>query len=163
MTNIDKYLEDLQSADVAVRASAAESLCLAGEEASCAAAALVKACGDADEVQEWAVSALESLGTPSVDQLPEIATLISASNPVVAYWAVTLCGRLESAAAECEPELIRVLSSSSDAAVLERAAWSLGKINTTSPAAITALRVATESGSPRLARVAQTALDESAN
>lgn len=159
MTNISQCIQDLQAADTAVRAAAAESLCLAGEAASGAATALVQACGDVEAVREWASAAVENLGPPPADQLPELRTLVSDANPSVAYWAITLCGRLQTAATSCEGELIHVLTSSPDAAVQERAAWALGKIHSTSPAAITALRGATESSSPRLARLAQTALD----
>jgi len=164
MAHIEQHLADLQSPDVSVRSRAAESLCLAGQAAADGATALVQACGDpAEAVQTWAVAALEDLGTPPLTQLSELQSLITAPDPLVAYWAITLCGRLELEAKRCEPELIQMLSSSSDTAVRERAAWALGKIQTTAPEGLAALRRATESGSPRLARVAQTAGNEAEN
>lgn len=141
----------------ATRLDAAERLCRAGEAAASAAIALVKACGDDEpEVRDWAVAALEELGPPPDGTTPELQALIDRGEPLVAYWAITLLGRSGQAAATAVNTLTGCLTSASDPAVAQRAAWALGKIG--SAAAAPALRDASQSADPRLARLASEAL-----
>ena len=100
----------LNSPDPAERSNAAEQLARLGPEARAAAVALVRACADeAEPVREWAVSALEELGPPSVSDLKELTFLLRDDNVDLAYWAATLLGRLgEEAAADDDPRLARI-------------------------------------------------------
>ena len=54
---------------------------------------LVKACTDDESVQQWAVAALEELGPPPTESIGELTKLASSSDPLVAFWAITLLGR----------------------------------------------------------------------
>ncbi len=163
MEDLTKWRSDLLNEDVTVRAAAAEKLCLAGGEATSAAIELVQACGDQDIVSEWAVAALEELGGPPITTLKPLTNLLSEPNPVVAYWAATLLGRLGPDAAPSESELASVLANSQDLVVRERAAWALGQIGVSTDSAIKALSEAAESSNPRLVRLAEAALTPSRN
>jgi hypothetical protein len=149
---------ELKNCDVNVRATAAENLSLAGLDAVDAAVDLVRACGDEDAVRDWAVAALEDLGPPRNDAAQPLASELSAANPLVAYWAATLLGRLGTEAAGCQKALAKTLTHATDLAVRERSAWALGKIGATSNEAVAALQAAAESNSARLSRLAETAL-----
>ena len=60
---ISSLIAALSNADVAQRAQAAEELAQLGSDARPAAVAMVLACGDeAEEVRQWATSALEEMG-----------------------------------------------------------------------------------------------------
>lgn len=148
------------AADVpATRAEAAEALCRAGTDAVAAAVPLVKACGDADDqVREWAVAALEELGPPPPSAIHELTTLAGGAHALVAYWATTLLGRSGKTAAAATPTLVKSLESAGDPAVVQRAAWALGKIGPDAAAAKPALERAAAAADPRLARLAQEAL-----
>ncbi len=160
MVEIKKYLADLACRDAGVRAAAAEGLCCAGPDAAIAAVELVQACGDDDEsVQTWAAAALEDMGAPSNESIIRLQTLVANQHPLVAYWAITLLGRLGRDAVSCELALANVLIASSDPAVREQAAWALGKIGAATGVAVAALKQAQESGTARLVRLAREALD----
>lgn len=149
----------LGSADSAERARAAERLCLAGEAAAAAALPLVRGCGDTDEtVREHAVAALEELGPPPPESLAGLTDLVSATDPLVAYWAVTLLGRLGESAAPAVTALTNRLRQGGDASVVQRVAWALGRIGPAASAATEPLQQAAASPDPRLARLAQDAL-----
>ena len=90
----------LSDAEVAKRAQAAEELAQLGSEARPAAVALVLACGDeAEEVRQWATSALEEMGPPEASDVGPLISFIEAKSPDVGYWAATLLGRLKADAA----------------------------------------------------------------
>ena len=163
MSNVQTWREGLSSHDVETRSAAAESLCYAGQEAAPAVVELVRVCGDDESVQTWAVAALEAIGTPPAETMSSLTDLASDKDPTVAYWAVTLLGRLANAAVEAETILSELLLNSPDLAVRERAAWALGKIGPQSQPALDALREAVDSGDSRLARVAQEALAQASN
>ena len=77
-----------------VRAEAAEALAHLAEGAQAAAVPLVQAMGDADEdVRNWALAALESLGPPRFEDAPALSKLAADPRLDVAYWAVMLLGR----------------------------------------------------------------------
>ena len=142
-----------------VRADAAETLCHLGEAAAPAAVPLVRACGDDDDrVREWAGAALEGLGSPPAHTTSDLAGLAAAEDPLAAYWAVTLLGRLGEGAAAAVPVLIGRLGEDVDPAVAQRAAWALGKIGPSAAAAVEPLRHAATSDDPRLARLAGEAI-----
>lgn len=160
MTDLDQLRESLKSPDVTVRAAAAESLCQAGEDAVAAAVDLVSATGDEESVQVWAVAALEELGPPAGEHVEALSKLATDPQAIVAYWAITLLGRLEESAASAEPVLAERVLNATDASVRERAVWALGKIGPQSNSAVEALRVAAGSDSNRLANMAQAVLSE---
>ena len=76
----------------------------------------------------------------------------------MAYWAITLLGRVEDAGAQSEGVLAELLLHAPDISVRERAAWALGRMGPKSQAALEALKTAAASDSVRLARLAEEAL-----
>ncbi len=151
----------LTAADPNERAAAAEGLCRAGEAAAVAAVDLVRGCGDADDrVREWSVAALEELGPPPPGSTAGLTELAGDSNPLVAYWAVTLLGRAGADAASAVTVLAGCLDAAADMAVRERAAWALGKIGPAAASAREALARAGAQGDSRLARLAAEALTQ---
>lgn len=154
-------LERLQSHDVQERAEAAESLSQMGPDAAFASVDLVKGCGDDDRVSASSVAALEEMGPPPVESVPELAVLAGSIHPLVAYWAITLLGRCGDAAQVVEPELAAILQASKENSVQQRAAWALGEIGATSDVAIAALEDAIKSSDARLSRLATTSLEKS--
>ncbi len=150
----------LASTDAGQRVDAAEQLSRAGEEAATAAVSLVTACGDADErVREHVVAALEDLGSPPTESIAPLCKLVTVSNPLTAYWATTLLGRLGQDAAAAVPVLAGCIESSADLSVRQRAAWALGKIGRPASSARAALEKAAAQGDERLARLAKEALE----
>lgn len=120
---------ELASNEVAARRRAAESLAQSGEDAAPAAVGLTLATVDDDEVtREWAVSALESLGPPPVEVVPELARLLDHPSLDVPYWAATLLGRRAGQARSAIPRLERLARESPHAAVRQRASLALGRI-----------------------------------
>lgn len=159
MSDIASLVDRLTAPEAAVRLAAAEALARAGDAAVAAAIPLVKACGDTDDqVREQAVAALEELGAPPATTVADLTTLAAATDPLVAYWAITLLGRSGQAAAVAVTVLAERLTSASAPEVAQRAAWALGKIGPAAATAAGALRTAAESGDPRLARLAGEAL-----
>ncbi len=157
--DVPAVVRRLTSPDVAERTEAAELLARAGAAAVAAALPLVTACGDEDEqVREWAVAALEDLGPPLAGSLAALSGLVSAANPLVAYWATTLLGRSGQDAASATTALATAVQSATDSAVRERAAWALGRIGPAAVAARGSLEQAAASGEQRLARLAAEAL-----
>lgn len=149
----------LSSTDLESRRLAAERLARMAEEAAPAAAALVRACGDADEqVREHAVAALEDLGTPPTVAVSGLVGLIDHPQPLVGYWATTLLGRAGADAASAVPALTKCLDSTADLSVRQRAAWALGKVGPAATAACETLRRAAGEADERLARLASEAL-----
>lgn len=156
---IHDVARQLTADDPAVRLAAAERLCRAGPAAAAAALPLVTACGDAhDGVREQAVAALEELGAPPPDALAGLIEAVAASDPLVAYWAITLLGRSGAAAAAGAPALTKRLAQGTDPAVAQRAAWAIGRIGPAASGSAKALREAAASPDPRLASLAQEAL-----
>ena len=158
---IANLITSLSSSDAADRISAAERLSQLGDSARDAAVALVSASGDDDEVvREWATGALEELGPPMSSDVAALADLLSAVHADVGYWAATLLGRLEEDAASAVAQLRKALTSHPSGSVRQRAAWALGKIGPKAAAAIDDLRRATSDDDPRLARLAERAIEQ---
>ncbi|TWU39212.1 HEAT repeat domain-containing protein [Novipirellula artificiosorum] len=160
-----QWTAQLKSLEQHQRAEAAEALAQMGPDAAPAAIELVEACADVEAIQTWSVAALEELGPPPPDQIHGIAELAGDANPLVAYWAITLLGRAEADAAAYQDVLIDAVRSCESIAVRQRAAWALGKIGAASKESISenakaALKTATQSSDPRLARLAQTSLEQ---
>lgn len=154
-------LAELRSPDVNVRREAAERLAAHPAEARQEATALVAACGDADEhVRTLVASALEDLGPPEVDQLSRLQVLAVAPQGDIAYWAVTLLGRLGPAGGPATRVLADMLNQHPVLAVRQRAAWALGQIGPAAAAARPQLLAASAQSDPRLARLARTALEQ---
>jgi len=157
--DISQWTTDLTHGDAGVRGKAAERLARHPAEAASAAVALVQAAGDADEVvREWVVAALEEIGPPAVEQRDELAALVGHAQADVAYWAVTLLGRLGEAAAPTVDRLMKVLEQSTANNVRERIAWALGQIGPQAAAALPTLKQSGSSDNPRLARMATKAI-----
>lgn len=160
-TSIAELIAALTSSQVEARRQAADELARRGEDAAAAAVALARAAGDVDEAtRESAVGALEELGSPPLEQLDALASLLASDAADTAYWAATLLGRLEDHAVAAVPALSRTLGSTSPLAVRERAAWALGKVGPSAAPAREALVAAAGAGEPRLQRLAQKALDQ---
>ena len=157
MDDQQRWRLELKDSNVKVRASAAENLCLAGSNSVAAAVDLVMVCGDVEDVQNWAVAALEDLGPPSVDSVVLLEPLVGSSSPLVGYWAATLLGRLGGNANRSQSILGQAVSGSPHLSVQERAAWALGKIGVTEASVVVSLRSEAASDSPRLASLANRA------
>jgi HEAT repeat protein len=160
MSDTTVLAQQLHDKQVEVRARAAEQLSALGEGASAASVDLVQACGDEEAVSQWAVAALEQSGPPPVSGIPQLSPLVASAHELVAYWAVTLLGRLESAAVAAVPALVSALGSSSHQAVRQRAAWALGQIGDRSAPTVAALEQAQKASDPRLARLAAQAVQQ---
>ncbi len=166
--DLAKLTADLKSTDIAVRATAAEQLARLAEAAQPAAVNLVEAMGDADSaVRDWVYAALESLGPPRAEDAMKLATLASDARLDVAYWAVTLLGRLGSGdglpssdSANIVLAITAALKDHGEIAIRQRAAWALGQIGPPASAVATALQQAAGDPDPRLSRLAKEALDK---
>jgi HEAT repeat protein len=157
--DIADLIHDLSSDSASEREAASEQLLTMGEAAVAAAVPLVRAVSDSSEtVRENAVGALEGIGVPDRGDLHALRGLVHSGKPDVAYWAVTLIGRLGSDAAAAVEDLARALASPASH-VRQRAAWALGEVGSLAAPAIPALRTAAQSNDARLARFAQRALD----
>jgi HEAT repeat protein len=156
---ISDLVSQLAAADADTRAAAAESLGQMAADAALAAVPLVEACRDDDErVREWAVAALEDLGSPPEDAVKPLTLLVGDKNPLAGYWAATLLGRCGEAAAGAVDALAKVVDSGADRAVRQRAAWALGQIGPAASAARGVLEKAAGDADPRVARLASEAL-----
>lgn len=156
---VNALIADLATPDPAGRLAAIEKLARLGEGAGAAAVTLVSCLSGDGAIREAATGALEDLGPPPVEQLPELAKLASHESGDVAYWAATLIGRLQAAGAPATSALAQALEGSSIEAARERAAWALGEIGPGAKDALAGLQKAAASGSPRLARLAQQAIE----
>jgi HEAT repeat protein len=159
-STIRNCVEQLQSSDATIRIAAAEQLCLLETEAQAAAIPLARAVGDSNEsVSEHACAALESLGAPRASDVAGLAELLSNAHPDVGYWAATLLGRLEHDAKASVEKLSGSLSGHIALAVRQRAAWALGRIGESAAPALPQLKSAAQSDDPRLARLANEAIE----
>ena len=123
--------------------------------------ALVLACGDeAEEVPQWVASAREEMGPPETSDVSPLVSLIEAKSPDVGYWAATLLGRLKAEAAPAVDALADAVARSPHLPVRQRAAWALGEIGPAAAAALPSLRKAATDADPRLARLAQQAIEQ---
>lgn len=152
--------DGLRDPDLAQRVTAAENLSLMGPDASFAAVELVEACADDEAVRNFAVAALEELGPPPNDSRNSLTELVAHSDPLVAYWAITLLGRLGTTAKSSQDDLASALAGARDSSVRERAAWAMGQVGADSETAIGQLKTAAESSEARLARIAKASLDQ---
>ena len=157
---IASLAQKLRSAEADLRRDAAEALARLGPDAAPAALALVRASADeSEEVREAVTAALEEMGPPSHSDVTALADLLADHRADVGYWAATLLGRLEAGAANAVPALVAALSTSPSLPLCERAAWALGRIGRDAAAALGSLQQAAARTEPRLARLAQEAID----
>ena len=141
------------------RAAAAEALAQLGSDCSAACIPLVRACGTDEMTREWATAALEEMGPPPAEVVPELIHLTEDPTTGVAYWAITLLGRSEDQADGACETLAKLINSDRDLSLRERAVWAVEKIGCQSPAIIEALTIASQQSShARLARLAGKAL-----
>lgn len=160
-TNLSNLIAALSAPGADQRAQAAEQLAQPGADAQAAAVALVLACGDeAEEVRQWATSALEEMGPPEAADVGQLVSLIEAKSPDVGYWAVTLLGRLKAESASAVDALAHALAESPHLPVRQRAAWALGEIGTAAAASLPQLQTASAGSDARLARLAQEAIKQ---
>lgn len=158
-TGIQQLIIQLSATDPEKRSQAAEELSHLGPDACQAALALVLAAGDeAEEVRESAVAALEGMGPPKPDTVPDLAALLAAKSQDVGYWAATLLGRLKADAAQAVPALGSALTGSLDLSVRQRVAWALGEIGAPAKPALDSLKQVAADADPRLSRLAQEAV-----
>ncbi len=162
MVDIERWRESLGDPDVKTRTEAAERLCLAGEDAATAAIGLLDACADETPVAEWAASALESLGVPNAELLPQIEQRLSSENSLVSYWAATLIGRLGESARASQQSLAGILDSSAELSTRERAAWALAQIGVSDEKVVLTLERIAGTSEARLSRLATEALKTTA-
>lgn len=153
-------LQQLLHGSPSERATAAEHLAQQGTAAAYAASELTAACGDTEQISDWAVAALEQLGPPPSCVIDSLATMAQSKKMLTAYWAVTLLGRAGPDAALHQQVLVTLLQDSKDMAVQEKAAWSLGRMQADSWEAKQALQQAAQSPETRLSRVAAKALQQ---
>lgn len=145
-TAVSTLIAALSAPNAEQRAQAAEQLAQLGPDAQPAAVALVLACGDeAEEVRQWASSALEGLGPPESSDIGQLVSLIEAKSPDVGFWAATLLGRLKADATPAVDALARAVTGNNNLAVRQRAAWALGEIGSPAKAALPALQRASAS------------------
>lgn len=148
---------DLSSDDAATRLAAAERTMNAPRTVS--PAVLVLAMQDeSDEVREAISSVLESYGPPSPTDIAALATALTHANSDVAYWAATLLGRCEHAAAPAVRQLIETVENRAESNVRERAVLALGQIGSAAKSAVATLQQLAESSNGRLQRLAREAL-----
>ncbi len=160
-TNLAALIAALQSDATETRLEAAEALCHLGEAARPAAVLLVRAHADeSDEVREWVAAALEELGPPDIADTERLAGFALDDNHDVAYWAITLLGRLGESAVPALGQVTRAMSTHVAPAVRQRAAWALGKIGPAASSALDALRTVSTGDDPRLARLAARAISQ---
>jgi HEAT repeat protein len=158
---VAKLSQALAGNDAAARQSAAERLAQLGPDAQAAAVPLVEACAiEDDSLREFVTAALEEIGPPLPGDVAKLASLVSHRSLDVAYWAATLLGRLKDHAAPAIRELVAALDAHPEVSVKQRAAWALGQIGPAASEARPALQKAAASNDPRLARVAQEALEK---
>jgi HEAT repeat protein len=155
-----QLINDLNADQVSLRRRAAEALSR-HPQPQAAAVSLVRACGDPDEqVREWAVSAVEGLGAPSIGDISALSELLCSDSEDASYWAATLLGRLGPASAAAVPQLTQLLVSPAAIASRQRAAWALGKIGPSAASAIDEIQQAADDDNPRLARLARQAIQQ---
>ena len=156
---MQEWIARLASSDTSIAAEAAEALCKLGREAHSAAIALVRATGTRDEsVRVWVTAALEEIGPAAGEQVDELIPLLTDTSSEVSFWAATLLGRAEAAAAPAVGALARLVGESPQRSTRERAAWALGKIGPAAATALPALHTAAASNEPRLSGLAKAAL-----
>ena len=158
--HIDKLIESLSNPEIAHVRNAAQELAGLGEKAQPAAIALIGACHSQDtEVREWSVAALEQMGPPSIEAVDSLISHIDNQEELADYWAITLLGRLGPDAAVAAECLGQTLENSSYSSVCQRAAWALRELGPSAKPAQDSLRIAAASSEPRLARLAQQAIE----
>jgi HEAT repeat protein len=159
--DVSHWIANLSSPDIVLVGQAAEALAKMGPDAKAAAVPLVRAVAINDEtVREWVVSALESLDAPHEEDVPALTELMGSEEGDVAYWAITLLGRLEGQAAPAVPELTWALKQNPHPHNRQRAAWALGKIGPLAKDALPALKEAAHGSDSRLARIALLAMEQ---
>lgn len=158
MTTPGEWVSGLRSDDPAKRLAAAEYFSTAGDAVWGALPELLDALQFEDEAAEYAVAALEEAGAPPVESLAIVESRLNGPGELTAYWSATLLGRAESNAVSSIPALCQLITENKHSAATERGVWAIGRIGATTPEAIAVLQQCTKSSSPRMVRLATTAL-----
>lgn len=119
-------------------------------------------CSSDESVREEVVSQLESFGAPPPELRVELTDRLAdpKADSLQCYWCLTLLGRDANAATTAEASRIaQHLGAEKAIEVRQRAAWALGKLASVAAGTRTALAQAASDENPRLARLAQRALD----
>ncbi|MCC9604371.1 HEAT repeat domain-containing protein [Blastopirellula sp. JC732] len=158
-TDLSQLMDHLNSDEISVRLAACEKLAQIGPDARSAAVPLCRLTADPDEsVREAAVSALETLETPAIEDASALAQLMSSSAADVRFWAATLLGRLGPSAERQAPALLAAITGDQAIPVQQKAVWAIDQIGVRTASAKAALEQAAQSTDPRLARLATKAL-----
>lgn len=126
--DLESLVHDLLGNDGEQQLAAAKQLAGMEAEAAPAGVALIRALTGDDELREWANSALESMGPPPRELLPELISLLSDEHLDVGFWAATLIGRLGQEAGSARDALQSCESTSAHEAVRRKASWALVRI-----------------------------------
>jgi hypothetical protein len=161
MPDLSTLRTDLAGLDICKQLAAARALSEMGDEAREAAVELARAAAALnDDVRDWSVAALEELGPPDESALEALIELLQDDHADVAYWGATLIGRLENRGAPAVNALTEALQDDKPLSVRQRAACALGKIGPPAAAAKSALERVSAGSDPRLARLAESALEQ---
>ncbi len=157
--DLSTLINGLLDPSAARRLDAAARLARLGPAAQAAVVPLVRAAGDPrEDIRQWATAALEEVGPPAPDDGAALAELLGDPAADVGFWAATLLGRL--ASKKFVEPLVRAVGDPSPLVVRQRACWALGRIGPAARDAVGPLRSAAQSDDRRLARLAQTALEQ---
>lgn len=119
---------------------------------------------DPDEsAREFAVGELETCGPAAASDRTALLAVLqsSARSPLQAYWCITLLARDGSHAQAAEATAIaELLAPQQPLEVRQRAAWALGQLAPHAAATRQSLEQAANDPNPRLARLAQQALEK---
>ena len=160
MADVKQLIEQLGSSDLSQQRDAAQSL-LNHDQCAEGAVELVRTISCDDELLvESANGVLETIETITAPQAAELAKLLADENSNVVYWAATLLGRNPEIAASHIVALVDALDCSESGSAKEKVVWALGKIGAPAVDAVAKLQPLTAHDVPRLARIAQQAIDE---
>jgi len=125
------------------------------------AVTVVRLCGSSDdEVRMWSAEALEVAIQPEPSEVEGLIELLSAEDDgEISYWAATMLGRLGKDAVAAVATLGSCLRDSMYLAARERAAWALAEVGPAAADALESLKQVSETGSPRLQRLALEAIE----
>ncbi len=124
-----------------------------------------------DEVQGYAVEALENCGAPRSGSIEFLIEQLASSNPLVRYWVSTLLGRwLSENDSDSEGKTIHqveeslvagIQSKATDAAARERMVLALGNLSSPLPETKKVLEGMQGTATPRMQRLIDTVLNKS--
>ncbi|TWU20324.1 HEAT repeat domain-containing protein [Bythopirellula polymerisocia] len=156
---LSSLITSLSSDQASERQVAAGQLLQLGPAARPAVVALVEAADSDDETREIVTAVLEDLGPPDEEMTLPLADILQRTTLDSPYWAATLLGRLEAAAAPAAKALITAAEEHPQGAVRQRAVWALGKIGPPATEALETLEEILAEDDPRLVSLAKNAIE----